>query len=114
MRHAEVVSTFHPDDPTDPGNPENRDWTRVTKNELRRRLLVWDPIGVASVPQAQDEYDCMLSPLLHQLHDAATAAEIAAWVVGELESHFGLAADPARERRLGVELVEWWRDRTTP
>jgi hypothetical protein len=29
------------------------------------RLMAWDPIGVADIPSAAGEYDCMIPPLLH-------------------------------------------------
>jgi hypothetical protein len=37
------------------------------------------------VPEAADEYDCKLSPLLHRLHDGASMNEIRDWLVGEVE-----------------------------
>lgn len=45
---------------------------------MRVQLLSWDPIGVADAPQAQDEYEGYISPLMHMLHrgdsvDAITA-----------------------------------------
>ena len=39
-------------------------WKRRGEAELRRLLLVeWDPIGIADVPKAQDEYDSYVGPL---------------------------------------------------
>ena len=29
--------------------------------------MEWDLVGVAGIPEAADEYDCMISPLLHRL-----------------------------------------------
>ena len=42
--------------------------------------MEWDPIGVAGVAGAQDEYDCMISPLLHLLFDGADQDEILEWI----------------------------------
>jgi len=70
--------------------------------------MVWDLIGVSGVAEAADEYDCMLSPLLHQLHDGANAKEIRDWLVYEVESHFGTQSDAMRENQLAVQLVAWW------
>jgi len=107
-----VSRTWSEGDPWDPGNPENRDRTRALRGELRQRLLAWDPIGIADAPEAQDEYDCMLSPLMHQLHDGASEDQVQQWLVHELESHFGLTPVPRREEALASELTAWWREAT--
>ena len=86
---------------------------RALRGELRRRLLTWDPIGVAGVPEAEDEYDCMLSPLIHRLHDGATASEVRDWLVQEMEDHFGMTPVPTREAALASQLTTWWRDATS-
>lgn len=105
-------ASFSRNDPWDPGNPENCDRTRRLQRELRTRLLAWDPIGVADAPEAQDEYDCMISPLIHQLHGGATPSQIAGWLSRELDDHFGLRRQPEREVGLASELVTWWQETT--
>lgn len=55
---------------------------------LRFLLNLWDPIGVADA--VDDEYDCLLAPLWHQLTRAASRAEIAEYLWFELQDHFGL------------------------
>jgi hypothetical protein len=100
------------DDPWDPRNPENRDRTRALVPQLRSRLLAWDPIGVAEFPEAQDEYDCLISPLMHRLSDDASAAEVGDWLIEEMREHFGLTPDEHRERVLADELKQWWSEAT--
>ena len=100
-------------DPWDPRNPANRDRTRTLVPQLRSQLLAWDPIGVADAPEAHDEYDCLLSPLMHRLSDGASAAEVGDWLIAELRDHFGLTANEQRERALAAELKRWWDDATT-
>jgi hypothetical protein len=75
-------------------------------------LMEWDPIGVAGVPEAADEYDCMIAPIMRQLSEGATAGPLAAWITGERVAHFGLDAQPEADNALALELVEWWRRRT--
>lgn len=99
---------WRPDDPWDPGNPQNRGRTRILVTDLRRRLLAWDPLGVSNAPEPQDEYDCLIAPLMRRLHDGFTSPEIANWLVQELSDHFGLRPDQKRERALATELAEWW------
>jgi hypothetical protein len=102
-----------PTDINDPGYPENKHRTRESQRQLRELLMTWDLIGVAGVAEAADEYDCMLSPLLHQLHEGLSVDEIRDWLVAEVEGHFGARADPVRERQLAVRVSAWWRRRAT-
>jgi hypothetical protein len=74
-------------------------------------LMEWDPIGVAGVPEAADEYDCMIAPIMRQLSEGATAGPLAAWITGERVAHFGLDAQPEADNALALELVAWWGDR---
>ncbi|MEV0839900.1 hypothetical protein AB0I55_10110 [Actinocatenispora sera] len=60
--------------------------------DIRRALNAWDPIGVGDL--VDDEYDCLVVPLLRRLHDGADASQIADFLHDELRDHFGL--DPAR------------------
>jgi hypothetical protein len=106
-------SAWRKNDPWDPRNPENRDRTRPLVHQLRSRLLVWDPIGVADAPEAQDEYDCLISPLMHRLSDGESATAIGDWLIEELRDHFGMSADATRERSLAAELKQWWNEATT-
>jgi len=76
---------------------------------LRELLLAWDAIGVAGAPEAADEYDCMLSPLMHQLHEGADEVKIRDWLPDEVQEHFGMRTDPDREGLLANQIVEWWR-----
>lgn len=108
-----AMTSWRAGDPWDPGNPENREQTRRLAKELRQRLLDWDPIGVAGAAEAQDEYDCLISPLMHQLHDGATARDIGDWLIREMTDHFGMSADKKRERALASELKRWWESVTS-
>jgi hypothetical protein len=98
----------------DPGNPENKERTRQLQRELRARLLEWDPIGIAGIDEAWDEYDCLLSPIMHMLHDGVSEHDLGNWLMTELDEHFGLRPDRDRERALAGDLVRWWLERTTP
>lgn len=108
QQHGVVSQTWRPDDAWDPGNPENRDRTRALVAELRTRLLAWDPIGVSAAPEAQDEYDCLISPLMHRLHDRASTTDITDWLIHEVSDHFGMRPDKKRERALARDLAQWW------
>jgi hypothetical protein len=47
-------------DGRDPGSPRNRERTKESWRQVRGLLMEWDLIGVAGVPEAADEYDCMI------------------------------------------------------
>jgi hypothetical protein len=78
---------------------------------MRALLLEWDPIGVAHVAEAPDEYDCMISPLMHQLFAGAAAGDLASWIATERTEHFGLGPDPGRDAELAGRLMTWWSGR---
>ncbi|AWZ09033.1 MULTISPECIES: hypothetical protein [unclassified Streptomyces] len=83
-----------------------RPGTDVTENALRHLLNEWDPIGVAD--DVQDEYDCMLAPLLQRLHGGANQTEIGVFLRHELEDHFGLDPLGLRPEAMAARLVAWW------
>lgn len=97
----------------DPGNPENKYRTREARRQLRELLIAWDPIGVADVPEGADEYDCMISPLMHQLHAGTSVAALRCWLIKEVDEHFGMLADADRESRLAARISGWWEARTS-
>jgi hypothetical protein len=80
------------------------------QKELRELLMAWDPIGVGGAPEAADEYDCMIGPLMHQLHDGKSAGDIATWLTTELTDHFGLEPSTDGEGDVAVSLVAWWNN----
>jgi hypothetical protein len=65
--------------------------------------MEWDLIGVAGIPEAADEYDCMISPLLHRLFEGADTRSLADWISRERASHFGAGPKPPGNRRTRSE-----------
>ncbi len=80
--------------------------TDVTENDLRNLLNEWDPIGVGD--DVQDEYDCMLAPLLQRLRGGADQAEIGEFLRYELEDHFGLDPLGLRPDAMAGRLIARW------
>jgi hypothetical protein len=70
-------------------------------------------IGVAGIPEAEDEYGCMISPLLHRLFEGAGAGSPAGWTRHERSSHFGAGPDDAADMRLAESLTVWREKRRT-
>src|SRR5689334_11887491 len=86
-------------------------WKRSGARELRQILMdEWDPIHVAGVPQAADEYDRYHGQIAERLRAEATAEEIAEYLIWVEEDQMRLSPTAqARERdhELGVRLVAW-------
>ena len=97
----------------DPGHPSNRARTRQLQGELRRLLMEWDPIGVKGIPEAIDEYDCLISPLMHRLANGAAVDDLHLWLTTELTDPFGLTPMTERDLALTRKLVDWWHQATT-
>lgn len=60
--------------------------------------MAWDPIGVAGVPQAADEYDCMIDRLLDELGRGTSAGALDDWISTHRVEHFALDARTASWR----------------
>ncbi|MFI9504078.1 hypothetical protein [Nocardia sp. NPDC052566] len=80
------------------------------EDNLRYLLNQWDPIGVADL--VDDEYECLVAPLLSKLDAGANKVEISEFLWHELEDHFGLSPYHHRDH-YGVDsladgLVVWW------
>ncbi|MER6150983.1 hypothetical protein [Streptomyces hirsutus] len=80
--------------------------TDVTENDLRHLLNEWDPLGVAD--DVQDEYDCMLVPLLQRLRGGADQTGICEFLRHELKDHFGLDPLGSRPDAMAARVVAWW------
>ena len=97
--------------------PQPKDRPRLPISEVRHILrFEWDPIGVGSFPAAMsvsiDEYDCCLMPVLRMQREGASAESIAAFLLGELRTHFALAVSPglkARTERTAAKLASMGR-----
>lgn len=68
---------------------------------LRDLLNAWDPIGVVADGGPQDEYDCLIAPMLDELDAGAGPAGLVAFLRHELDEHFGLSP----ENVAGIETV---------
>ncbi|MFJ8191547.1 hypothetical protein ACIQ8D_17515 [Streptomyces sp. NPDC096094] len=74
-------------------------------DDLRRLLNAWDPIGVAE--DVDDEYDCMIVPLLNRLRGGADRGQIRAFLHHELTDHFGLS-QPYDVDGMADRVRAWW------
>ena len=76
------------------------------EGNLQVLLNEWDPIGVADL--VEDEYDCLIWPLLSRLKAGVGRAEISKFLWHELADHFGLPPEHCGVDTVADRLVSWW------
>ncbi len=60
---------------------EDKDQSREKRNAIRQILMSeWDPIGVNDTPEAADEYDSYIGPLLDLLNARAGSDAVAEYL----------------------------------
>lgn len=64
---------------------------------------LWDPIGVAGIPQARDEYDAYFPHVFSMLKQGLDRSAISDYLVSIEHDHMGLTiSDRSRERTLEI------------
>ena len=81
-------------------NGRNKYQWRECRTRVREVLMrEWDPIGVAGVPEAADEYDTYAPKAYAMLMvEGATAGAIAAYLLEIATKHMGLSGAALAER----------------
>ena len=68
------------------------------RSEIARVLLdVWDPIGIADEPLAQDEYDAYIGPILELLLHRASDEELMDYLYSVVWKSMGLSPPLGRQ-----------------
>jgi len=68
-------------------------------------LKVWDPIGIADVPRAQDEYDDYVWPVYDLLVNGADDQQITAYLLHVVNELMGLEAAKAEDMKGTVQAL---------
>jgi hypothetical protein len=68
---------------------------------------VWDPIGVASQPQARDEYQAYLPKVFGMLQDHSDPQSIAEYLTTITVERMRLSPRPAHDLSIAKLLAEW-------
>ena len=78
--------------------------------QLRQIVNEWDPIGVMDDPGwPQDEYDCLVGPLMRMLEDHASPKKIVSVLQREIQDHFGLDTKHLEFVPVATRLSEWFQ-----
>src|SRR5438046_893952 len=85
-------------------------WAKQTSEELRRVVMsCWDPIGVADLPQAADEYDAYLPMILAVLRDGEESG-LKERLSATRTQAMGLPPDPVADENAARRIFEWYRE----
>jgi len=81
------------------------------QSELYRRVdeilhYLWDPIGIAGIPEARDEYNSYASPVFSRLVNPSENGEIANYLIKIEGEWMGLSvSQKARDRAAEIEDI---------
>lgn len=88
--------------------------TKLPDNELElyRRVdevlhYVWDPIGVATIPEARDEYQGYLPDVFRMLQDGMGESSVATYLDSVATERMGLDANSEHSKRVAHLLLSW-------
>jgi hypothetical protein len=71
-------------------------------------MTCWDPIGVNGIPEAQDEYDGYLAPLIEMLSGGADARDVARYLAKVQTEQMGLPATSEELHEAAHRIVGWY------
>jgi|ERR1700733_1277731 len=82
--------------------------------DLKQRIdevlhYVWDPIGVAGVPQARDEYSNYVERAFQLLQRNSSDADVARYLDNIATERMGLSSNPEHSLK-AAKLMKLWRD----
>jgi hypothetical protein len=73
----------------------------------RALLNEWDPIGVRTAPEAQDEYSGYAGGLARMLYEGAGVEALEAELRAALD-HMGLTPIGTQEREVAERILDWF------
>jgi len=77
---------------------------RITSEVLH---YLWDPIGVAGVPQARDEYDGYVGPVFTLIRSGSSDTDISAHLEQIVANRMGLPSRKDRSDEAAAVLTGW-------
>ena len=81
--------------------------SRKRWRELRNAVNAWDPEGLIGIGAPEDEYECLVGPLMRMLEKGSDPEEIANYLNQHLPDHFG-GSKPKESQRFAKGIVEWF------
>jgi hypothetical protein len=94
-------------------NEWNRWWRRRGEAGLRALLMtLWDPIGVAGIPEAKDEYDNYLLQVAKRLRGGASDEELAGYLGDVRVGAMGLSPSRPADVDVARRIRLWYVSET--
>lgn len=90
---------------------KQRSSAKQIMREMRDLINQWDPIGLLEMGAPDDEYECLVGPVLTRLSKRSSPQDLAVWLKSHITDHFGLAPSPAEP--FAEKAVALYRNRTT-
>jgi hypothetical protein len=85
-------------------------WKHRGARELRRLLLnSWDPIGVRDAPEAWDEYDGYMSPIVSLLEQDKSVRKLAKYLRHVRVDLMGVGPDKKTDLQAASEIHAWYQ-----
>ena len=82
-------------------------------NALRLAVMeLWDPIGVADIPEAVDEYDSYLPSIRRELHEGSSDS-LSRYLHDVSTVQIGLSRTAIEDQWAAEALVSWGHERHT-
>ena len=85
-------------------SPKDKELQRAVGEVLH---YVWDPIGVCRVPQARDEYDGYVGPIVTLLRSGASSSEISQCLENIAVERMGLSGCREQSDKVASMLTDW-------
>ena len=86
-----------------------KDQSRQRWRELRDIVNASDPIGLLALGAPQDEYECLVGPMMRLLEQRVPREAIVAFLSGEFREHFGVEVPGSVTVQLAAAAVTWHR-----
>lgn len=67
----------------------------------------WDPIGVAGIPQARDEYESYVPQVFQLLKGTVDGRDVADYLNWLGSEHIGMGPSPSRDAEVVEALLRW-------
>jgi hypothetical protein len=71
--------------------------SRKRWRELRSLVNAWDPIGLIEAGAPEDEYECIVGPLMRMLEERASQATMNSFLLREFDEHFRVPIDDSSD-----------------
>jgi hypothetical protein len=89
----------------------NEERRRQRWRELRDLVNARDPIGLIASRAPQDEYECLVGPVLLVLEQGASQEAIVSYLADDCRDHFGSPIAESSVREFAVRAAAWYQRR---